>query len=260
MLIKQLLKDVLRSGGFEISRIATSDYLLRGRLSQLIEKLQINTVLDVGANNGQYLHLLSKIGFKGEVLSFEPVPELYRKIKTLFPRKKQWQQFPYACGSQDGTAVIHVAKSSDFSSILKANAFCLKENPGASPVRSEPVQVRRLDAFIQELYSDISKRRILLKIDTQGYDREVFSGARGILDSIKLLQVEIPVIPLYEKALSMPRALDIYLSAGFGVSGLFPVWYSNDRIFVGEYDCLLVNQRMSSGLEQEQAPVPASLP
>jgi FkbM family methyltransferase len=250
MLIKHLLKNALRLGGFEISRIATSDYLLRGRLSQLIEKLQINTVLDVGANNGQYLQLLSKIGFKGEVLSFEPVPELYQRITTLFPRKKQWRQFPYACGSQDGTAVIHVAKSNDFSSILKANAFCLKENPGALPVRSETVQVRRLDAFIQELYSDLPERRILLKIDTQGYDCEVFSGAREILDSIKLLQVEIPAIPMYEKALSMSRALDVYLSAGFGVSGLFPVCYSTDRVFVVEYDCLLVNQRMSSGLEE----------
>jgi len=44
------------------------------------------------------------------------------------------------------------------------------------------------------------------------------------------------------------------------VADYFPVWYSNDGIFVGEYDCLLDNQRTSSGLEQEQAPVPASLP
>jgi FkbM family methyltransferase len=243
MLIKRVLKNVLRSCGFEIGRIATSDYVLRGRLSQLIEKLQINTVLDVGANNGQYLHLLSKIGFNGDVLSFEPVPELYRKITTLFPKKKHWRQFPYACGSQDGTAVIRVAKSNDFSSIFKANAFCLKENPGALPIRSETVQVRRVDSFIQELYSDLPKRRILLKSDTQGYDCEVFSGASGILDSVKLLQVEIPVVPLYEEAIPMPRALEIYLSAGFCVSGLFPVSYSNDGVFVVEYDCLLVNRK-----------------
>jgi hypothetical protein len=51
-----------------------------------------------------------------------------------------------------------------------------------------------------------------------------------------------------------------YISAGFCVSGLFPVSYSNNRVFVLEFDCLLVNQRMSSGVEQEQAPVPASLP
>jgi hypothetical protein len=51
-----------------------------------------------------------------------------------------------------------------------------------------------------------------------------------------------------------------YVSAGFCVSGLFPISYLNDRVFVLRYDCLLVNQRMSSGLEQEQAPLPASLP
>jgi hypothetical protein len=44
------------------------------------------------------------------------------------------------------------------------------------------------------------------------------------------------------------------------VSGLFPISYLNDRVLVVGYDCLLVNQRMSSDLEQEQAPVPASLP
>jgi FkbM family methyltransferase len=243
MLIKHLLKNLLRSSGFEISRIATSDYLLSGRLGQLIKKLQINTVLDVGANNGQYLHLLSKIGFSGDVLSFEPVPELYRKITTLFPMKKQWRQFPYACGSHDGTAVIHVAKSDDFSSFLRANALCLKEYPGALPIRSQTVQVRRLDSFIQGLYPDLPKRRILLKIDTQGYDCEVFSGAKEILDSVMLLQVEIPVVPLYEKAIPMSHALEFYLSAGFSVSGLFPVSYSNDKVFVFEYDCLLVKSK-----------------
>jgi hypothetical protein len=46
-----------------------------------------------------------------------------------------------------------------------------------------------------------------------------------------------------------------YVSADFCVSGVFPISYSNDRVFVLEYDCLLVNRRMSSGLEQEQAPV-----
>jgi hypothetical protein len=51
-----------------------------------------------------------------------------------------------------------------------------------------------------------------------------------------------------------------YVSAGFCVGGLFPISYLNDRVFVLRYDCLLVNQRMSSGLEQEQAPLPASLP
>ena len=47
-----------------------------------------------------------------------------------------------------------------------------------------------------------------------------------------------------------------YVSAGFCVSGLFPISYSNDGVFVLESDCLLVNQRMSSRLEQEQAPRP----
>jgi hypothetical protein len=178
------------------------------------------------------------------------------KSQLSFQRRNIGANFRMHAGHCNHTRT----KSNDFSSIFKANAFCLKENRGALPIRSETVQVRRVDSFIQELYSDLPKRRILLKSDTQGYDCEVFSGASGILDSVKLLQVEIPVVPLYEKAIPMPRALDIYLSAGFCVSGLFPASYSKDSVFVLEYDCLLVNQQMSNGLEQEQAPVPASLP
>ena len=51
-----------------------------------------------------------------------------------------------------------------------------------------------------------------------------------------------------------------YVSAGLWVSGLFPISYLNERVFILGYDCLLVNHRMSSGLEQEQTPVAASLP
>jgi FkbM family methyltransferase len=243
MSIKRLLKEMLRGCGLEVSRIATSDDLPQGRLGRLIKTLQINTAIDVGANKGQYFSLLCKVGFQGEVFSFEPVPELYQEIRDRPSGKQQWRRFPYACGSQNGTGQINVAESSDFSSILRPSEFCLTENASARLIRSEAIEVRRLDSLMREICPNLSEKRFLLKIDTQGYDTEVFLGAEGILDSIALIQVEIPVIPLYENSPSMLDSLSVYLSAGFSISGLFPVFYTKDRLFVVEYDCLLVNRR-----------------
>lgn len=250
-LLIRLVKNALRRCGLEVSRIVTSDYLLEGRLGSLIGALEIDTVIDVGANEGQYFALLSSIGFRGEVLSFEPVPELYRKLETLFPKARNWRRFPYACGSRDGTTVIHVAKSADFSSILEPSEFCLKEHSDARVMRSEAVDIRRLDTVIPEVCLGSTERKILLKIDAQGYDSEVFLGAAGILDEIKLIQVEVPVIPLYDKTPSLLSVMDLYLSAGFSIGGLFPACYTNDRLFVVEYDCLLVKD----GLKNSQRTV-----
>jgi FkbM family methyltransferase len=245
MRVKDWLKWALDASGLEINRVATSDHILEGRLRALIEKLQIDTVIDVGANEGQFAQLLSKVDFRGDVASFEPVPELYQRLQTLFAGERRRQAYPYACGSKNETTIIHVAESSDFSSILEPNSFCLQEYPTARFIRSETVEMRRLDSLLPTLYPNFFERRILLKIDTQGYDHQVFSGTEAILDSIKLLQVEMPVIPLYEEALPLHAALNLYSSAGFAVSGMFPVSYTKDRLSVIEYDCLLVSQRPS---------------
>src|ERR1700732_2410714 len=103
MLFRHWFKRGFRACGLEVSRIAASDHLLYGRLKELLKKLHIDTVIDVGANEGQFLHLLSTIGFQGDVLSFEPIPELYRKLQSFSRDRKQWSQFPYACGAHNGT-------------------------------------------------------------------------------------------------------------------------------------------------------------
>jgi len=242
MLVKNWIKRAAGAFGLTINRIATADHLLQARLRELISRLQIDTVIDVGANEGQFSELLSSIGFKGDVVSLEPIRDVYRKLQRSH-RKKGWEAYPYACGSQNGTSVLHVAGSGDFSSILDSNRFCLEEFPTARLIRSETVEMRRLDSLLPTIYPNVSERRILLKMDTQGYDHHVFAGAQGILDSVQLIQVEMSVIPLYEGALSLCAAMNLYLSAGFGVSGMFPVSYTKDRFFVIEYDCLLVSRR-----------------
>jgi FkbM family methyltransferase len=250
-MIKNLVKSLLKSFGFQIIYLPNSRDVLPGRLKQIIKKLEIDTVIDVGANNGQFLNLLTQIGFQGDVCSFEPIPELHQRIQTLYQNKKNWLQFPYACGATDGTAIINISESSDFSSILKPNKFCLSENPTSRSVRTQAIEVKRLDSFLRGVYSNFLQRKILLKIDTQGYDQEVFEGAREILNSIKAVQVEIPAITLYQESLTMPQTLDVYLSSGFSVSGSFPVSYSKDGLFVVEYDYLFVKRSGEENLAKE---------
>jgi hypothetical protein len=86
--------------------------------------------------------------------------------------------------------------------------------------------------------SDVQSSRIFLKMDTQGYDLEVFSGATGALDRVLGLQSELSVRPLYEGMPHYIQSLETYQSAGFDLYNLSVV----NRIETGgllELNCFM---------------------
>jgi hypothetical protein len=54
-----------------------------------------------------------------------------------------------------------------------------------------------------------------LKMNTQGYDLEVFKGTAGCMDKIRGIQSELSVQPLYKNMPHFLEALDAYAAAGF---------------------------------------------
>ena len=63
-------------------------------------------------------------------------------------------------------------------------------------VNTERIELSTVDLFIQE--NSIQAENVFLKIDTQGYENSVLNGASASLTKIKVLQVEMSLVPLYE--------------------------------------------------------------
>ena len=213
------------------------------QLRWLFETLQIDLVIDVGANVGQFARDVRRY-YSGDILSFEPVPAAFEKLAANAASDSKWSVFNVALGSRETSMPMIVAKDTRFSSILRRNEFSAQRFEGMSEeTESRNVAVRRLDQMLSEAVTDAPRRRIFLKMDTQGFDLEVFRGSANCLGSVAALQSELSLIPIYEGMPHWTDALAEYERAGFNVVGMFP--FTRDDGHVIEYDSLLSRRRGS---------------
>ncbi len=186
---------MFRKAGIEIYR-RTIHTSTAAQLNRLLEFCAIDLVLDVGANSGHYAAQLRANGYMGRIVSFEPLSDAHARLKKAAQADAGWQVAPaMALGSADGDAVINVAGNSLSSSILQMLPEHEQAAPGSSFVSRENVPMRRLDAVAGSYFADA--RRVLLKIDTQGYEDRVLAGARAVLDRVLAIQAELSLVPLY---------------------------------------------------------------
>jgi FkbM family methyltransferase len=182
-------------------------------LRELLGQLEIDCVLDVGANRGQFAGELRKIGYAGPIISFEPVSTEFRAMQEKFRKDSKWRGHQIALGSTDESRSINIPNLTVLSSFLES--ITAEQN-----CRTETIEIRRLDGLLPSILADLDVSRVYLKMDTQGFDLEVFKGASGCVEKIQGIQSELSVQPLYK---NMPRyleALQIYEDAGFDLYNL----------------------------------------
>ena len=224
--------------GYDIVRCA-GQHTLRTHLSALFRKYEIADVIDVGANEGQFGSMIRDLGFAGKIYSFEPVLEAYAKLSKASARDRDWRVFNFALGSAEGNAEINVSGFTSFSSLLKLTDYAVNRWEDSKVSKTESIRVRTLDTCVNEGLIELSANSFL-KMDTQGYDLEVFKGARGTLRNIKCMLSEISLIPVYENMPHYVDSISLFEEHGFRVSGLYPITRNKD-MSLNEMDCLLVN-------------------
>ncbi|HLH56563.1 MAG TPA: FkbM family methyltransferase [Verrucomicrobiae bacterium] len=236
-----------------------ANYLLARHLASLFRARNVKCVLDVGANFGQYASFLrDMVGYRGLIVSFEPVSECVVRLRDLAARDSDWVICDYALGAEDTAQEINVMKSLFFSSFLKPDDSLVKDFQTKNAVdRTESVRIRRLDSVIDGLRREHDLDNIYLKIDTQGYDMEVLKGAEAAMKSVVALQTEMTFLPLYHQATPFREAFEIVGAHGFELSGLFPVSYDSQMRLV-EADCVFVKRGgPAEGLEETSRPAVA---
>ena len=100
-----------------------------------------------------------------------------------------------ALGDAEGEVSIHIAGNSLSSSVLEMLPEHERAAPGSGFVGSEIVPLRRLDRVAPDFLD--GAKAVLLKIDTQGFEDRVLSGAAGVIDRITAIQTELSLVPLY---------------------------------------------------------------
>ncbi|OYW52020.1 MAG: hypothetical protein B7Y80_20875 [Hyphomicrobium sp. 32-62-53] len=214
---KTSIKKVLRRIGLGSLAGPSRKQLLRNPLVQM----DIQVLLDVGANTGQYAMEAREKGYKGRIISFEPLPDEHAALTRNAERDPMWLVHPRAAvGAGVGLAIVNVAANSGSSSLLPMLATHRAAAPQSQYVRTAETPVIRLDSVIDDYIS--SGDRTFLKIDTQGYEGQVLDGLDERIACLTGLQIELSVVPLYEGQRLYTYFFDLLGQHGFVLWTLIP--------------------------------------
>lgn len=220
--MKLFVKKLIRSLGYEVRRYAptSSD---SAQLTTILKFHGVNLVFDVGANTGGFGRYLRQVGFKGDIVSFEPMAAAYAELLSATATDRHWTAATRAAiGAYDGEVEIHVAGNSESSSILEMLESHSEAAPTSTFIGKEVVPIRRLDGVAELHIHEVSK--VLLKIDTQGYEEQVLAGGQETVARALVIQMELSLVPLYAGQKLMQEMMTQMEGLGFSLWGVTPVF------------------------------------
>jgi FkbM family methyltransferase len=156
--------------------------------------LPVATVLDIGANKGQFALLALELYPGATVHAFEPLPAAQARMAVWGRHEPRLIRHPFALGATTGTATLHVAARDDNSSLRAITERQVALFPGTHETGTLSVPVKRLDEVVT---AAALVPPVLLKIDVQGTEREVLEGSAALLASIAWVYVECSFVELY---------------------------------------------------------------
>lgn len=182
------------------------------RVVRSLRARQVTTTVDVGANEGQYAALLRAAGFRGRVISYEPVREAYERLAARAARATEWDTVHAGTGARSGSTQINVSANSYSSSMLPITPVHVRVDPASAYERTETVRMVTVDEEVDRL--GIDPASTLLKVDTQGFEGPTLQGAATTLSRVAAVQLELSVVEVYEGQALAPELTDMMRSAG----------------------------------------------
>lgn len=222
-ILKKHVKSLGRAFGIEFRRYRPD----RSEMAQSMAMLsahRINLIFDVGANIGQFGKSLREGGYRGRIISFEPLSSARNLLLAVSDKDADWEVATCAAiGDEDGEIDIHIAGNSASSSVLDMLDTHSNAAPESRYIGAERVPLRRLDTLALDYLRPDSIP--FLKIDTQGYEDRVLRGAGELLGRIHGLQLEISLVPLYDDQVLMDELMGKVKAMGFNLWAIRPVFF-----------------------------------
>jgi FkbM family methyltransferase len=213
--MKSLIQKFLKKRGFYITEFPSEDM---ARRFTIIKNQNINIVFDVGANVGQYSRKMREYGYDKKIISFEPLKSAYQQLKTVAGKDKNWVLCNYALGDEDTKSTINISGNSVSSSILNILTTHVDSAPQSHFVDTQEIEIKKLDTIFDSFCS--SEDNAMVKIDTQGYEKNVIDGATESLSKIKVIQLEMSILPLYENEMLYMDMIHYLDNKGFQLFAL----------------------------------------
>lgn len=245
---RQALRKWLRRLGYDMNRVTpVSSAAARRKL--LFTTYGIDLLLDIGANDGSYgEEIRREMGYAGRIVSFEPLSSAFGKLVQRAGNDPAWSVYNFALGDADTVSEINIAGNSYSSSLLRMLPSHLGAAPESGYVGRETISVKTLDRVLPDICPP--KTNIHMKIDTQGYELKVLTGAERSLDRIDTIELEMSLVPLYDGQPLFEEVLGWLGEKGYRLVGVEPCFCDRNTGEVLQVDGIFHRR---SGLGPETA-------
>ena len=236
-MLRTTVHRLLRRLGWEIHRagrpLGTLAHVVR-----LIDRESISVVLDVGANQGQFGCDLRRSGYSGRIVSFEPLSAAHRELNATVAGDPAWTVAPrMALGNKEEQVIINVSAYTEASSLLLPSENLVDMLPESIASATETVPCNRLDNVGKKYLG--TDEKALLKLDVQGFEKQVLEGAEFLLPNISGVSIEVSVVPLYDGQALAPEILDYLYGRGFEMWYMTPGFVHPRTGRMLQYDVLM---------------------
>jgi len=188
----------------------------------VLHNLECRSVVDIGANRGQFALVARHCFPDAVIISFEPLHNpaaIFRKVFTNDPNVELRQ---VAIGPEAGSTTIHVSERDDSSSLLPITTLQNQIFPGTQESGTETIQVGRLEDFIPAARL---QPPALLKLDVQGYELSALKGCETLLQHFAYVYVECSFLELYKGQALADEVIAWLRDRGFALSGVYNMAY-----------------------------------
>lgn len=196
-----------------------------GKVVITLQNHDIDTVIDIGANIGQTGENLRKWGYKGDIISVEPLPSLQETLKEKAANDPKWIILPsLALGETNKDIEINISESSDMSSILETSDELLEALPKAKAINNVTIPMKTLDALYKEL--NLDGKKVFIKMDTQGYEMNILKHGEEALKQATGLRLEMSLFEVYKGETLMADIMMFLKERGFNPHMIWETYFS----------------------------------
>lgn len=213
-IITRSIRKILNNFGYEI--IKQDNAFTPVLKNNWLEKLNISTIIDVGANEGQFIHSISRSIPGRKIVAFEPIKSCFDKL-LINTQGMNIEAFNSGLSDHNGTNEINISENFVSSSILPIAELTTDLYPDSKYIKTQKIELKRLDDVVCKM--NLSKN-ILLKIDVQGYEDKVLAGSMESLKNIAVVIIEFSYQPLYKGQWLFDETYQFFISMGFRFAGV----------------------------------------
>lgn len=192
---------------------------------ELLKNKSYKTIVDIGANKGQFSLVARNLFKSAKIFSFDPLESSENIFKKVFSNDKNTNFFNVAIGPSKERRTMHISKKDDSSSILSIRKLQSDLFPGTEESHKASIIVDRLDSFISG--SQIESPA-LLKLDVQGFEFEALVGCKKLLNFFDEIYCECSFYELYKDQKLVSDIIELLSDNDFILTGFYNTSYDKN--------------------------------